>query len=101
MYRYTTPTITMTFGSDVDLSDVSTMNVTLRQAGVSDVTKTLEDITIDGSTAEFTLTQDETSHFAPGIKIELQAHFKLSDGTVMASEIKPMSIKKTLDEEVL
>lgn len=65
------------------------------------VTKTKSDCTLDGNTVSVKLTQEETFKFKDCEIAEIQMRVSTSDGTVMVSDIKRVTCKRCLFDEVM
>lgn len=100
MRRYTTPTITLTI-SDLDLTDYHTVT-TLKQGSVEldleDIDCTASD---DGCVLETVLTQEQTAAFSAKKDIYVQVHFVSASGVASATNIKRLTMGKTLHEAVI
>lgn len=80
--RYTTPTITYTF-SVIDVDNIATAFLTVKQAGEVVFEKALEDATVDAeeNTIAWTMTQAETGKLvADGNKAVAYCDWRLADG---------------------
>lgn len=107
MIRYTTPTLPL-YLEEVDLSENCDVYVTFYQASSStEITKSMDDLTVlydsdeNKTTISVTLTQEETATLTAGGKALVQANWIFSNGTRGATEIKKISIKENLLEEVI
>lgn len=99
MRRGTTPTITCTLDTDIDLAECERIRVIIRQGGHVRLVKDTSDLTIQDKTISVKLSQKETFSFYPG-DADIQVRIKASDA-VYATGIKSIQIDKSLDEEVL
>lgn len=100
MYRATTPTHKFRFPKD--LSEFKTILVTYKQKGKIVMEKTKADLTADGNTASFVLTQEEANAFSPGDRsVSVQIRAVDIYGTVLASKIFQVNVKDVLNDEVL
>ena len=100
MYRGTTPDLEINVG-DIDLSTVTDLWLTLSQHGEVKINKTLEDLTIDGSTVSCTLTQEETLSLKAHSSTLMQMRFLTSDGEAMATPIVKVPVEAILKEGVI
>lgn len=99
MIRATTPE--HSFNLNTDASELSKIQITYTQDGVTKLTKTKSDLTIDGTWVSLTLTQEETKLFKADDDIELQIRYKTESGKVMASKVVYISVERVLNDEVL
>ena len=83
--RGTTPTVT--FNLPFSVSTLKNCEVYFAQNDELLVTKTKDDCTLSGTTLTTTLTQAETLLFDDDEKLEVQARFVFTNGTVDASQI--------------
>ena len=101
MRRGTTPTCTIE--TNVDLSGC-TVFVTFQQNGKNVIEKTGADVVItpsnDGSTATFTLTQEDTLKLVPG-RVLVQVRYVDAFGTADASEIISTTAAEILKDGVI
>lgn len=99
MRRGTTPTITCTLSTDIDLTECELIRVIIRQGENVRLVKDTSDITIQDKTISVRLSQEETFAFYQG-SADIQVRIKVSDA-VYATEIKSIRVDTSLDEEVL
>ena len=100
MYRATTPTHKFRFPKD--MTEFKTILVTYQQKGKIVMEKTKADLTTDGNTASFVLTQEEANAFSPGDRsVSVQIRAVDIHGTVLASKIFQVNVKDVLNDEVL
>ncbi|WP_277017639.1 hypothetical protein [Absicoccus porci] len=99
MRRGTTPTITCTLSTDIDLAECELIRVIIRQGGHVKLIKEADDITIQDKTISVRLSQEETFAFYQG-SADIQVRIKASDA-VYATGIKSIRVDTSLDEEVL
>lgn len=99
MRRGTTPTITCTLSTDIDLAKCELIRVIIRQGGHVKLIKEADDVTIQDKTITVRLSQEETFAFYPGTA-DIQVRIKALDA-VYATGIKSISVDKSLDEEIL
>ena len=103
MYRGTTPTITLQFNSDLDLSTMEQIWVTFegKNAEVTHDITTL-DLDVENSRISVTLSQEDTLKFQnlKG-KVEVQARFLDNEGVAMASDIAEIDLNRILKEGVI
>lgn len=102
MRPYTTPTLTCTV-SGYDLTDFD-VYVTIKQGSVV-ITKSGDDLEVtyadEVSTIEVSLEQADTALFVAGKDASVQANWISSDGTRVATRIKPITIETNLLNEEL
>ena len=96
MRRGTTPT--NTFKSNVDLTTAEVIFITYKQAGITVIEKTIEDITIDEDDLEVTLSQDETLRFNPRQEVEIQVRARLPGEKAIASNIIKTTVGRILKD---
>lgn len=99
MRRGTTPTITCTLSTDIDLTECDLIRVIIRQGGHVKLIKEADDVTIQDKTISVKLSQKETLSFYPG-SADIQVRIKASDA-VYATGVKSIRVDTSLDEEVL
>lgn len=100
MRRGTTPTITCTLSTDIDLAECELIRVIIRQGGGHvKLIKEAGDVTILDKTISVKLSQKETLSFYQG-SADIQVRIKASDA-VYATGIKSIRVDTSLDEEVL
>lgn len=99
MRRGTTPTITCTLSTDIDLTESDLIRMIIRQGGNVKLIKEADDVTIQDKTITVRLSQEETFAFYPGTA-DIQVRIKASDA-VYATGIKSIRVDTSLDEEVL
>ena len=99
MRRGTTPTITCTLSTDIDLTECELIRVIIRQGGHVRLVKDTSDLTIQDKTISVRLNQKETLSFYSG-SADIQVRIKASDA-VYATGIKSIRVDNSLDEEVL
>ena len=97
--RGTTPTFTLTFDADIDLTAAANVYVTFRSPTAL-ITKTGEDLQVQEKQIDVYLSQAETLQFAEG-KIEVQANWTTATGGRVASEIAYYDISRQLLLEVI
>lgn len=98
MTRGTTPSYKITFADEINLSDVDSFYVTLKQDEQAKLTR--KDPSVDGDSLVLTLTQEETLHFKEGMAF-LQVRGKFTDGTAFATKVIPVPVHKVLYDEVI
>lgn len=99
MRRGTTPTITCTLSTDIDLAECKLIRVIIRQGGHVRLVKEAGDVTIQDKTISVRLSQKETLSFYSG-SADIQVRIKASDA-VYATGIKSIRVDTSLDEEIL
>lgn len=98
MRRGTTPTLVINI-KGIDMSTIAEWYVTVAQDSVQ-ITKTNEDITIEGTQLSIPLTQQETMKFKSG-EVSVQIRAKTTEDVVIASGIKTIDIDRILYNEVI
>jgi len=100
MYRYTTPTITLTI-DDIDFTEVALWRVTFSGPGKR-ITKEYEagDVAIGDDTLLVTLTQEETASMNAG-DVEIQVRMRLNNGQVLATTSAKVKLYDVLDKVVI
>ena len=98
MRRGTTPTLVIDI-KGIDMSTIATWYVTIAQDSVQ-ITKTGEDITIEGTQLSIPLTQVETMKFKSG-EVSVQIRAKTTEDVVIASGIKTIDVDRILYNEVI
>lgn len=101
MTRGTTPTITIRIG--IRPSRFSILFITAKQSGNVVFERTLDQMTVSESaqTVAFRLTQEETLGMSSKSPVYIQARGKLFDETVVASDLKQISVGEILKEGVI
>lgn len=99
MTRGTTPTITFSFGDDVDMSLINYGEVTFNQNGKNVIIKKLAKDTVEKVFRVF-LSETETLLFKPG-KCNVQVKLKLKDGGIAASSIEILTVNEILNGGVM
>lgn len=101
--RWTTPTFEFPFDEDIDVSDIDSAYLVLKQWGNTIVSKDITEATIDTTTntVSWTLTQAETGLIANGKKCEAMCDWLLSDGTRGRSDVVPYSVEDSGINEVI
>lgn len=99
MRRGTTPTITITAEGLADIK-VKKAFLTIKQQD-TELTKTLDDIQIDGETITVTLTQEETLMFTGDTNANLQIRVLSDSDTAYASQIVQVHIGNILKDGVI
>ena len=102
IYRGTTPVITLKVNTpDFDMNNINVCHVTIcDDNGKNKKTFTDPTIDVDAKTISVELTQEDTLSYAYG-NINIQAKIKLESGSIVASRIVVMTMKKILEENTL
>ena len=79
MYKYTTPTFTLTLPEGTDLGLASEVVCTLAHDGKEVASKTGDDLVIDGNVVEVYFSQEETKNFPLGV-LGIQLNWTYIDG---------------------
>lgn len=100
MYRYTTPTITISIPNSLPVGDITSLVVVLMQDGRK-MEKTLTDVSLDGSgnTIVLTLSQEETGALETGT-VKIQCHILVGD-TAYATNEMILPVYRNLHNEVI
>lgn len=98
MRRGTTPTLVINI-KGIDMSTIAEWYITIAQDSVQ-ITKSNEDIEIEGTLIKMPLTQRETMMFKSG-EVSVQIRAKTTEYVVIASEIKTIDIDRILYNEVI
>lgn len=85
----------------VAASLIKSVRFTYEQDGNTVVEKTEADCTITDESISVRLTQDDTLRFEENKSVSVQIRILTTGGEVMASDIKSLTVKKTLNDEVL
>lgn len=99
MYRASTPECSWDLGTDA--ASLDSIKITFKQAGIIVLEKDKEDLTCDGNTVSFTMTQEETKAFKAFRPANVQIRIKTTEGKVIDSTIDTFNIEKVLNDEVL
>lgn len=97
--RGTTPTHIYTLPFEKEL--ISDLRIKYFQNEREVLTKTREDVNLDGNNISFILSQEETFLFQEGKNALVQLKIKTIDGLVLNSDIIELRIDKSLDDEVI
>lgn len=98
MYQATTPTLRFT--TPYEESQISDILLTFSQ-GERVINFGISDVELNAYGVNVELTQEQTKNFKTNIPVEAQMRIKLTDGTVVASQIISINIHKSLNLEVL
>lgn len=102
MTRGTTPTYTLTLDDDsIDLGLAASVYATFSQSGGKRITKTGDDLDVDGHTVSVYLTQEETLSLLAAKRADIQLNWVYADGSRACSEIVNVAVKPNLLPEVL
>ena len=100
MFQGTTPTITLTFGEDVDFSDAESVVVTFATDFHKVITEFGNDeLTINKNIISKKLSQSETLALRGNILVQVNVLY--DDGTRIASNIASFDFFKNLKNEVM
>ena len=106
MIQWTTPTIVLTVSGveGLDLTEAEEVVVTLTQ-GNYQLQKTGNDLTLDGATVTFTLTEDESRKLAENASVQVQVNwtYRNADQTLRraATSITRIDVGKQLYKEAM
>ena len=90
-----------TFVLPFEVEKLAEMKVTYSQNGKVVLEKYLADGEKSGRAVSFTLSQEETFLFDNNVNVEVQARVLTAGGDALASDIRIVTAKKCLDNEVL
>lgn len=79
MYKYTTPTFTLTLPEGTDLGLASEVVCTIAKDGQEIASKTGDDLVIDANVVEIYFSQEETKNFPLGV-LGIQLNWTYIDG---------------------
>ena len=101
MYRGTTPTLYLELETELDLSNISEMWVTIK-GSATEITKRYNEIVFDNETKVITVTftQEETLKLYKG-KSEIQVRIRTADGFAYATDIADVEIERILKDGVI
>ena len=99
MIRGTTPT--HVFQLPIDTGTLKEVRITYKQYSKVVLEKTEADVTMEGRTISFVLTQEESMRFESGVTVKLQVKVLTVNGTVLASPIREFTVEDILNSEVL
>ena len=99
MTRGTTPTLTFSFGDDIDMSLIDYAELTINQKGKNKIIKRLIK---DTEKVEFSvfLSEKETLSLEAG-KCQIQVKIKLTDNGIVASSIETLSVNDILNGGIM
>lgn len=97
--RYTTPTIKFTF-SDIDVNDITTAYLIVKQNGRNVIEHNLESATIQSGQISWTLTQAESGKLSK-TNATIYCDWKLRDGTRGRSNVKTEAVEDSGKSEVI
>ena len=97
--RGTTPTYTFTF--EEDMGAAQEILVSFAQDFVIKVEKTAEDITVNGNTISFRLSQAETLSFTPNVDAYVQVRALRLDGVAVECPPFVMNVGVVLNDTVI
>lgn len=106
MIQWTTPTIVLTVSGveGLDLTEAEEVVVTLTQ-GNYQLQKTGNDLTLDGATVTFTLTEDESRRLAENASVQVQVNwtYRNADQNLRraATSIARIDVGKQLYKEAM
>lgn len=99
MIRGTTPTHIFNLPFSADL--VAAARVIYKQGQKEILRKETEDFTKDGKSLRTTLTQEDTLLFDCKLNVKIQLRVKTTDGAVLATKPRLVTVEECLDGEVL
>lgn len=99
MVKGTTPTLY--FECDLEWNDIKELSLVFTQKDKLVLKFTKEACSYEDGNLIVTLTQEQSFTFDEHSIIEMQIKIKLTDGTVLASNIIQSTVGKILDEEII
>ena len=99
MYRATTPH--QVFKFPVEVANFTQILITYSQNKTKIINKTIDDLTLEGNTASFYLTQEETNMFKPCMPVYIQVRVMTEEGQVLASIIYKTLCEKVLNDTII
>lgn len=99
MTRGTTPTLTFSFGDDVDMSLIDYAELTIRQRTKNKFIKRLAK-DVENNAFYVYLSEKETLSLDSG-NCQIQVKIKLTDGGIVASSIETLTVNEILDGGVM
>lgn len=103
MFKGTTPTLSLTFSNDVDLTEATQIAVTFSDSRQNKIMEKADaDLEVSAHQIDITLTQEETLAFPKDVLI--QVNFLYVDGTIIrraASTIAGLRFNNNLKAEVM
>lgn len=102
MYRGTTPTLSFTINSELDMDTIVDVWVTFQGIGTNkfSLTKKIDDLVIEDKTISISLTQEETLSFK-GSETEVQLKFLFDNSQVYISDKYHIQLFNPLNTEVM
>lgn len=99
MTRGTTPTLTFSFGDDVDMSLIDYAELTIRQRTKNKLIKRLAK-DVENNAFYVYLNEKETLSLESG-DCQIQVKIKLTDGGIVASSIETLTVNEILNGGVM
>lgn len=99
MYKATTPTFNLTIPYKAD--EINNFIVSLVQQGLTVLTLTQDNCTVEDNKVSFTLTQEQSNIFVHRYPINLQMRIMLNSGKVVASAVEQVIVHRVLNDTVL
>jgi len=101
MYRYTTPTFTLTFPEGTALDQASQVFVSFGNSSGEEILRLTGDaIEVSDNVIEVYLSQEQTKDL-PTPSVQIQANWIYTDGNRACSNIVSVSVRRNMLEEVL
>ncbi|MBR0470776.1 MAG: hypothetical protein IJJ55_06140 [Clostridia bacterium] len=97
----TTPTFVLSLPDTVDLSEAEHVYFTLSQDNYRSITKTGEDVVVEGNTVSVYLNQSETLKFRPNEYAALQLNWTYAGGGRASSQTVTIYVDENLLKEVV
>lgn len=98
MYRGTTPTLVFTL--PIEASSVTVLNIAIAQIGRVVISRSLDDVVIDGNDVKMTLTEEETLQLRAGFELSIQVRAGVGESR-MASQVFRVPVERILQEGML
>lgn len=103
MYRGTTPTITFTINTELNLADIDVCYITFKSA-IGNKTKEFDKahtvIDLEEKTLTVSFSQADTLLFKQGL-VDAQIRLRLVDGRTFASDIKSVNVNRILKDGII
>lgn len=98
MYRGTTPVLNCKV-EGLDLSQVTVLWLTLKQ-GCTEITRTLDDVEIEGDTIRVELSQCETLKLIPNTNLFIQLRARIGEVAVASNKVR-LDVAQILKDGVI
>ena len=101
MVQATTPTFRLRLPVTIDLSEAENVYFTLSQDNYRAITKTGNDVIVEGNMVYVYLTQADTLKFRPNVDAKLQLNWTYSGGRRACSVVVTIPVDENLLKEVV